>query len=267
MTSTKEETEARRGAAMLDAILNLSHYHREHELFYSRAPLEVAVKLQVVSRALKALAIKWQSGADQSGLGSSTGTPSARYAGCTDLNEASVIDALGILFMEGEGKPAELVKLEQDLRAMADEHEHGAHWLDEAMAGSWKSAEALVAMRPLASVLGDRHRIIVNNWQMASNSRLIARLLRRAVDLLNTVDLGPTAIRADLASTGMCPEYVLAAAEVIDVAADLSAEAALLVHDSEPRWRRFRKRVEKLVAAQAGSPTGSVEENREKAVT
>lgn len=267
MTPLKEQTEAGRGGAMLDTILNLSHYHREHELFYSRVPLEVAVKLQVVSRALKALAIKWQSGADQSGRRPSAGNPSARYEGCPDLNESSVIDALGILFMEGEGKPAELAKLEQDLHAMADEHEQGAQWLDEAMAGSWKAAEALVAMRPLARVLGDRHRIIVNNWQMASNSRLIARLLRRAVDLLTTMDLDPAAIRADLASAGKCPEYVLAAAEVIDVAADLSAEAGLLVHDSEPRWRRFRETVENLVAARAGDIAGCTEGNGQKAVT
>lgn len=236
--------ETNRQSAMLDTILNLSQYHREHELFYSRAPLEVAVKLQVVSRALKALALKWQEGAGRESHGAYSGNPAARYTGCDDLNESSVIDALGILFMEGEGKPAELTKLEQDLRAMADDHEQGGRWLDEAMAGSWEAAEALTALRPLASVLGDRHRIIVNNWQMAANSRLIAQLLRRAVDLLTAIELEPATIRADLAASRTCPDYVLAAAEVIDIAADLSAQAALLVHDSEPRWRRFRDRVE-----------------------
>jgi hypothetical protein len=246
--------ETNRPAAMLDTILNLSHYHREHELFYSRAPLEVAVKLQVVSRALKALALKWQAGAGHQDHGASSSNPAARYTGCDDLNESSVIDALGILFMEGEGKPAELSKLEQDLKATADEHEQGGRWLDEAMNGSWESAEALIPLRPLAGVLGDRHRIIVNNWQMAANSRLIAQLLRRAVDLLTAIELEPATIRADLAASRTCPDYVLAAAEVIDTAADLSAKAALLVHDSEPRWRRFRDRVEDLAGGAAGSP-------------
>ena len=45
--------------APLDAILDLSHYHRAHESFYSRAPLEVAARLQTASRALKGLALRW----------------------------------------------------------------------------------------------------------------------------------------------------------------------------------------------------------------
>ena len=45
--------------------------------------------------------------------------------------------------------------------------------------------------------LGDRHRIIVNNWQLAANSILIARILRRAIRLLAANELTAAAIRAD----------------------------------------------------------------------
>jgi hypothetical protein len=239
---------------MLNTILNLAHYHREHELFYSRTPLEAAVRLQVASHALKALAIRWQTnGSTVSARGAPdvpTGQVSNRYSGCTDLNDPGATEALGILFMEGEGEPAEVTKLKRDLLAMADEHDRGGDWLDDAMEGSWMSVEALIGLTPLADVLGDRHRIIVNNWQMASNSRLIAKLLRRAVGLLKAVELTPPAIREDLAGPGAAPGYLLSAAELIDAAADLSTEAARRVHDSEPRWRRFRGRIRQLVDPQ-----------------
>ena len=235
----------------VDTILNLSHFHREHELFYSKAPLDTSVRLQVASGALKALATTWQEVADRNGEASTEPQVSNPYAGCTDLNDSRATQALGILFMEGEGKPAELTKLEHDLLAMADDHEQGGGWLDKAMEGSWTAGKALIRIPPLAPVLGDRHRIIVNNWQMASNSTLIARLLRRAVDLLESVELTPESIRADLAGPAFTPGLVLSAAEIIDTAADLSAQSGLLVHDSEPRWRRFRQEVDNLNGSNA----------------
>jgi len=247
------DTAARR--VLLDTILNLSHYHREHELFYSRAPLDVAANLQQASRALKALALRWQ----ERPLNEPPAEPHdahgpARYTGCDDLNHPVATETLGILFMEGEGEPAELHKLKTDLEAMADEHEQGGHWLDEAMNGSWDTATALIQIPPLATTLGDRHRIIINNWQMAHNSTLIAKLLRRATQLLAATDLTPPAIRADLNGARTTPPLVLSAAELIDHAADLSAQSAVLVHDSEPRWRRFRTQVRILAKSTAPVP-------------
>ena len=234
-------------APSLGAMLNLTHYHREHELFYSRAPLEDGVRLQAVSRALKALALRWSEPAPPPPGDSRP--PAPRYTGCEDLNDPRATEALGILFMEGEGEPAELGKARRGLRSMADEAEQGGTWLAEAMAGNWSAAAALVRVPPLAGVLGDRHRIIANNWLMADQMLLVDRLLRRAADLLDAVELTPKAIRADLAGPRWTPAYVLSAAELVDAAADLSATAGLLVHDSEPRWRRFRERVAQVAAA------------------
>ena len=45
--------------ALLQAILNLSKYHRDHEKFYSSAPREQAVVLQRHARTLQALADRW----------------------------------------------------------------------------------------------------------------------------------------------------------------------------------------------------------------
>lgn len=236
-----------------ETIGNLARSHREHELFYSRAPLEVAVRLQSWSRVLKALGLRWRSLPP----GRPTDGPAVeglrRYAGCTDLNDEIAVETLGIMFMEGEGEPAELAKLRRDLSGLAAEHEQGGAWLREAMDRSWAAARSLIDVRPLADVLGDRHRIIINNWRMACASELVARLLRRATELLEATELTPAAIRADLAAAAVTPGHLLAAAELLDTASELSTEAGLRVLDSEPRWRRFSDRLADLEDGGAGS--------------
>ena len=44
---------------LLNAVLNLSQFHREHEKFYASAPRERAVILQRHARTLHALADRW----------------------------------------------------------------------------------------------------------------------------------------------------------------------------------------------------------------
>lgn len=50
---------------------------------------------------------------------------------------------------------------------------------------------------------------------------MIARLLRRSLELLDRVDLSPTALRSDLAADRHAIPYLLSAPELIDRAADL----------------------------------------------
>src|SRR5262249_52630513 len=66
--------------------------------------------------------------------------------------------------------------------------EQGGSWLAAAMEASWGMAEALLAYPQLADLLGERHRIIGNNWQNAATSQLVARHLRRAVAVMERVD-------------------------------------------------------------------------------
>ena len=49
-------------APLLEAVLNLSRFHREHEKFYASAPLETAVQLHRHARTLLALADQWATG-------------------------------------------------------------------------------------------------------------------------------------------------------------------------------------------------------------
>ena len=227
---------------LLTAMLNMTAFHREHEKFYSTAPREQAVALQRHSRTLHALADQWTTTAP------STAAAFSPYEGAPDLNAAAALQLDGVLFMEGEGEPGEIHHLKRDLRTFADDAAGAGEWLATAMQSSWDVAVVLLDIDELADMLGERHRIIANNWQGASMMSLAARILQRAADLLDRVDFTPAAVRADLADRHASARRLYSAAEMIDHAADLFSEFAGIVHDNERRWRVFRARVQEYAA-------------------
>ena len=235
-------------AELLAMIDNLSRFHREHEKFYSQSPLAQASEMQAASRALKALAAQWAETEP-----SENRVPSP-FAGAEDLNAPGLVGESGILFMEGEGEPAEIIRLKRDLEAIASDAEQTGAWLDEAMGKAWAVAGGLIPYPALADLLGERHRIIANDWQAAGMSSLSGRLIRRALELLETVDFTPAALREDLAGPRENPGYLYSASELLDRAADLAAQSATLVHENERRWRVFGERVARL---RAGDPPSS----------
>jgi hypothetical protein len=229
-------------AALLGAMSNLTHFHREHEKFYGVAPREQAVTLQRHARTLQALADTW-----------SVAVPGERsafspYEGAEDLNSPAAIQLDGVLFLEGEGKPAEIARLEREVRTLASENAQTGEWLARAMESSWAMGSALLDIPGLADLLGERHHIIANDWQAANLGSLAARLLDRAADILERVDFTPAALRADLAGPRVSPARLYSAAELIDHAADLYCTSSALVHQNERRWRIFHVRVEELLA-------------------
>ena len=82
---------------------------------YASSP-ERAVTLQRQARTLHALADRWASAIP------STAPPLSPYAGADDLNDPAALQLEGVLFMEGEGEPAELTHLLRDLRTTADDY-------------------------------------------------------------------------------------------------------------------------------------------------
>jgi hypothetical protein len=228
---------------LLEAIGNLSRFHREHEKFYSQAPLRQAVEIQAASRVLKALAAQWGSAEPAEHAAASP------FAGADDLNPPGLTAESGVLFMEGEGEPEEIKRIKRDLERVAGDMEQTSAWLSAAMEQAWQVAGALAGYPALADLLGERHRIIVNDWQSAAQQGLIARLLRRALDLVGRIDFSPDALRADLAGERTNAAYLYSASELIDRAADLMAESAVLVHENERRWRVFGERVRDLMRA------------------
>ena len=149
------------------------HYHREHEKYYSEAPLADAISLQRTARTLIALAERWISAEPAAEPGPGP------YAGAPDLNDDRAIETSGVLFMEGEGEPAEISRIKAELETIAASGEQTGSWLAAAMEASWAVAEALLAYPQLADLLGERHQIIGNNSQNACTAQLTARYLRR----------------------------------------------------------------------------------------
>ena len=240
MTTTQSAAEH---SSLLDAVLNLSRYHREHEKFYASFPREQAVTLQRHARTLHALADQWSRAVP------SAAPPLSPYAGADDLNDPAALQLEGVLFMEGEGEPAELASLIRDLRTKATDFSGTGEWLAHAMQASWDIAATLVAIPGLEGLLGDRHRIIANDWLASNMSSLIGRLLVRAAEILDGIDFAPAALRADIAGPRRAGPLVHSAAEMINRAADLCSDSAGLVNDNERRWRVFRERVVAIVGA------------------
>jgi len=225
----------------LTAIENLSRFHHEHEKFYAQEPRQQAVVIQRHARAIAALADRWATG--------SSGPIDALnpYEGAEDLNAGEALQLDGVLFMEGEGEPTEIRRMKRDLRTMGDDSIETGAWLAQAMEMTWEAATALIGYAELADLLGDRHRIIANDWQAASMSSLAGRVLHRGVDLLDAVDFSPSSVRDDLDGPRTNTHLMHSAVELLDRAADLLSDSAGLVHDNERRWRMFRRRVLPLV--------------------
>ncbi len=222
---------------LLEAVLNLARFHREHEKYYANAPLEDALRLGRISRTLKALAERWTT------AGAAEHPLPNPFAGAPDLNDERAIEEAGVLFMEGEGEPAEIARIKQELATLAESNEQVGEWLAQAMETAWGVAEALLAYPELADLLGERHRIIANDWQAAGLAQLVARHLERAGTVLDRIDFAPAALRADLGGPREAPGYLYSASELVDHAADLLGQSAGLVHENERRWRVFRERV------------------------
>jgi len=227
---------------LLDIARNLARYHREHEKFYARAPLEEALRLHQASGALRALAERW------SNVEPRRPGAASPFSGAEDLNDDRATELEGILFMEGEGEPAEIARIKGELTAAAEGNDAGGQWLSAAMETSWGAVEALGRYPELADLLGERHRIISNDWQAASLAQLVARHLERARSILERLDLSPAGVRADLGGPRSYPAYLFAACELVDHASDLAAESAALVHENERRWRVFKGRIDQLTA-------------------
>ena len=233
---------------LIDAVENLSHFHREHEKFYAQLPREQAVQVQRHSRALCALADRWTTVTVEA--------PDALnpYEGSVDLNSSDATQLDGVLFTEVDGEPVEVTRLKRDLRMLGDDSVATGTWLGAAMEATWGASTALIAYPQLAELLGDRHRIIANDWHAASMSALAGRCLHRSVDLLDRIDFTRDALRHDLVGERFTPQYLYSAVELLDHAADLLSDSAGLVHDNEPRWRRFHGRVRSITSSRGDVP-------------
>jgi hypothetical protein len=200
------------------AMSDLAKCQQDHERYYASAPRERAAVLQRHAHCLLELAGR-----------SSTSTPA----------EASI--SFGAL--------------KRDLWLIGDVAEENGAWLEAAMESSWEAATSLIALDELADVIGERHRIIANDWQAALLDGLVAKLLRRAGELLDSVELDPAESRYPTETTASASRLKSAAA-IVGRAASLLDDAAELGADNEWRWALVQSHVRRLVGVR-GVPTGS----------
>lgn len=137
-TGTPRHQPGAGGDGLLAVAANLSQCHREHEKYYSEAPLTDAISLQRIGRTLIALAERWTTAAP-----AAAPAPSP-FAGTPDLNDDRAIETSGVLFLEGGGEPAEITRIKSELQAIAAGSEQSGAWLAAAMEASWAMAEALL---------------------------------------------------------------------------------------------------------------------------
>jgi len=198
---------------LLHTVENLAEFHREHEKFYAAGPREQAVVLQ-------------------------------RHAGTLhEVADRAAAELDGVLFLEGQGEPAGLAALRREVRTLGGEATATGEWMAKAMQSSWTAAGAILEIAALDDLLGERHRIIANDWQAAGATVVVGKLLERAADVLDRVD-------AEATAAARTPRLLHSAAELIARAADLLGESAGLVQDNERRWRMFHERVAALLAVQ-----------------
>ncbi len=221
---------------LLAVVKNLSEYHREHEKYYSEAPLTDAISLQRIARTLIALAERWTS------VQPAAAPAPSPFAAAPDLNDDRAIETSGVLFMEGGGEPAEITRIKSELQAIAASGEQSGAWLAAAMEASWAMAEALLSYpsSPTSWPNGTRSSVTAGGTRLphcsshgscAGPSRSWNRSISRPAPCART-----------------SPAYLFSAAELINHAADLSAASSVLTHEDERRWRIFHERVKQITA-------------------
>ena len=141
-TGSRQHSPGAGNDGLLAVAANLSRYHREHEKYYSEAPLTEAIALQRAARTLIALAERWTAAEP-----AAAPAPSP-FAGTPDLNDDRAIETSGVLFMEGGGEPAEITRIKSELQTVAASSEQSGSWLAAAMEASWAMAEALLCLPP-----------------------------------------------------------------------------------------------------------------------
>src|SRR3954465_14971803 len=127
---------------LLHTVENLAEFHREHEKFYAAAPREQAIELQRHARTLHALGDRWSRPMPPH-------SPSRNpYEGAEDLNDRTAVQLDGVLFLEGQGVPPELQRIERELRTRGEESLATGEWMSKAMQTSGGAPLRVVATPP-----------------------------------------------------------------------------------------------------------------------
>ncbi|HEV8439580.1 MAG TPA: hypothetical protein VGT40_15940 [Methylomirabilota bacterium] len=222
----------------LDVLDNIARFHREHERFYTMTQMAAAADLSREANKLKIVADVWledRSPAAEAQVDFSD--PRYQAAGCTDLNALRAIAAIGVLFMEGQGEPAEIRGLKAKLRGMGVAMQASGQWLAEKMDAAWER-ESVLFTAELVDAAWPRFQTIVTNWRGSRSTMLAGKLMLLAVECLERIDFTPAAIRADRQRGG---RYLRTAGWILDKAAQVLATSGADLADNDIHWTDYRE--------------------------
>ncbi|RIV40018.1 hypothetical protein [Micromonospora radicis] len=222
-----------------EALLNIAEHHRQHERYYVLRYLEHAHLLRTGVTTLRTLSQRW-SAVEVSAGSTEYQDPRFKMAGCPDLNVLIGIPSIGVLFMEGEGTPRELLLLRRDIESVLRDHEQMDSWLTEKMRAAWERDFQLpddASWRRAAT----RHQVLITTTWAGRHSGLVADILRQALSLFDRLDLTPAGIRENLRLSAV---KVATVAELLDSAANLVAECSVLLSRNDRGWGRYLEMIE-----------------------
>jgi hypothetical protein len=220
----------------LDAMRNIATYHREHERYHTMSQLELAADLTREANRLKIVADTWdRTGPDAGDAGVDYADARFRAAGCPDLNAVQAIAAIGVLFMEGEGQPAEIGALKGKLAGIGASLVGTGQWLAAKMDAAWERERVLLTP-DLVDAAWPRFRTIVTDWRGAREMELVGRLLGVAVETLGRIEFAPAAVRGNQAQAARMLRTV---GWIIDLAARLLARSASNLGENDEAWTQY----------------------------
>lgn len=218
-----------------DPRTEIARYHREHERFYAVEDLRRAVELKRWARALLVLADRWATELDAGRSGGEPPDRLAAVAGSRDLNELRAISSIGILFMEGEGRPLEIRELEGWLSEAADYLSQAGTWLLEKMDAGWHREAELPGSHD-GHLSPSRFAALTGTTINALRMQAAGVLQASALERLEGLDLTPAGVRGQ-------PDEAVAAlrriALLLERAGMLLAAKSNELSDSEHAWTTF----------------------------
>lgn len=213
----------------LAGMVAVARAHREHERYHSLLKLEHAVDLRRDANTLKVLADRWLDGAP------GEDGPGGPAAGCPDLYDRAAVATTGVLFLQENSEPDELVAMKRRLEATADEFGRVSDWLAGHMAAAWRGMDVLLTPE-LAGAARPRFAALARTTEAGLGYGVAARLIGAAVGALRRLDLTPAGVRADPAGAAA---LVRAASWLLDLAAGGVAGRAAALGLSDPDWTEF----------------------------
>ncbi len=205
----------------------------------SHWPLDGGEQIQAAAVTLRTLSKVWDRAYELQD-GSGTGR-----CGCLDVTVIPLVEAqFDALLPQAALVPDGVQAMVQVLSALGRDFGAVNGWLvGSAHAACLVRTSADPAGRGRLTVLRDDHRVIARDWLAADMNAMIAWLLRRAIRVLQSMDMSPGAIRADLLGARHHQAALKAAASILERAALLAVECAAYVEDFNHRWLDLRAQV------------------------